>query len=323
MYMNHQPNVNTWKCHNSQRRVLGNFFSSFCFFFAEGGKNIPTYCKISNTEDMIGLLGTRASRLCGAPPILEERWEQRRCSCWGRCILSLRCFQSLTPMWSSKNNYSPIKDKDITWEGTQKAFWAEQGEGITSVKRSASHPIRKRGAVGGIHKECKVINICAESCNILQQRHVYSFYLRTHSILFSFWTWKLNISQSFLLQLQCGEIVHDLKIWNLCFKISRVISIYLLSWKYTELKMPFEMENALNLRNISRSPSLFFVLKVHLLWACHSLVLLFSNNRMKFNGSRHSMWKFKENLGAELWRVRSLYLLFVHDLNKNIADKQH
>lgn len=46
---------------------LGQFFSFFFFSLQKEGKNIPTYCKISSTEDMIGLLGTRASRLCGAP----------------------------------------------------------------------------------------------------------------------------------------------------------------------------------------------------------------------------------------------------------------
>lgn len=37
------------------------------WIFAGGGKNIPFYCKISKTEDAMGLLATRASRRCGVP----------------------------------------------------------------------------------------------------------------------------------------------------------------------------------------------------------------------------------------------------------------
>lgn len=42
MYMNLQPNVNTWKCHNPQWEFLGDFFF---FFFAGGGENILFHCK--------------------------------------------------------------------------------------------------------------------------------------------------------------------------------------------------------------------------------------------------------------------------------------
>lgn len=70
MYMNRQPNVNTWKCHNPRWRVLGEFF-------ARGGENIPSYCKISRTVDVIGLLATRASVLCGAL-ILEDQDGSRK-----------------------------------------------------------------------------------------------------------------------------------------------------------------------------------------------------------------------------------------------------
>lgn len=69
-------------------------------FFAGGGKNIPLYCNISRTEDVMGLLATRASRRCGPPPpappphptptpkppILEERRRQREdVAAKGRC----------------------------------------------------------------------------------------------------------------------------------------------------------------------------------------------------------------------------------------------
>jgi hypothetical protein len=36
-----QPNVNSWKCHNPQRRVLGGISSSF--FFAGGVEKHPTF----------------------------------------------------------------------------------------------------------------------------------------------------------------------------------------------------------------------------------------------------------------------------------------
>lgn len=49
--MKKQPNINKWKCHNSQRMVLGGFL-------LEEEKQ-PTYCKISSKVDVIKLVPTR------------------------------------------------------------------------------------------------------------------------------------------------------------------------------------------------------------------------------------------------------------------------
>lgn len=63
----------------------------------------------------------------------------------GGASSSLRCFQSAT-MQMSESNYSPIKDKDVTWEGaeTQQLTVRQAGEGEAVVfikKYRTSHPI--------------------------------------------------------------------------------------------------------------------------------------------------------------------------------------
>lgn len=127
MYMNHQPNVNTWKCHNPQWRVWGEFF-------AEGGKNIPFYCKISRTEDAMGSPSHQGQQALWGPWVLED---PGGCGCSGRCVLlSLsQVFSKHRKMQASESNYSPIKDKDLTWEGggrrkypLQERVWSHQGE---------------------------------------------------------------------------------------------------------------------------------------------------------------------------------------------------
>lgn len=135
MYMNHQPNVNTWKCHNPQWRVLGEFF-------AGGGKNIPFfYCNISRREDAVGLLATRASESCGAPDPGGERGGGEDVAAEGGASSLSQVFSKRATKPASESNYSPIKDKDVTREGdaTQRRTieWAKEGAGAVAC---TSHP---------------------------------------------------------------------------------------------------------------------------------------------------------------------------------------
>lgn len=129
------------------------FFSLSLSFFlsAGGGNNIPFYCRISRTEAAMGLpVATRAQQ---APPGPLPSTSRRDAGSSGRWdllpllllfppSLTLRCFFFRPPSEARRDadgrNYSPIKDKDVTWEaaGAQQLAGrhAEAGEGAVSIK---------------------------------------------------------------------------------------------------------------------------------------------------------------------------------------------
>lgn len=98
-----------------------------------------------------------------------SRWKQKGCSCWrvgwvgGGCIPSLsQVFLKHTVMRMSKSNYSPIKDKDVTWEGAATQRLAMQRR----ARAKCAHHILRSGCSGTSHDKCNVINICAGNCSI-------------------------------------------------------------------------------------------------------------------------------------------------------------
>lgn len=85
----------------------------------------------------MGLLATRASKLCGASDPGGER-EAERMRLLREVHPLSQVFSKRTTIQRSESNYSPIKDKDVTWEGAaaqQLSFRrAEEGEGAVSIK---------------------------------------------------------------------------------------------------------------------------------------------------------------------------------------------
>lgn len=85
----------------------------------------------------MGLLATRASRLCGAPDPGGKREAERMWLLREVHPLS-QVFSKHTTIQTSESNYSPIKDRDVAWEGaaTQQLSFrrAKEGEGAVSIK---------------------------------------------------------------------------------------------------------------------------------------------------------------------------------------------
>lgn len=117
------------------------------FFFAGGGNNIPFYCRISRMEAAMGLpAAPRAQQAqLGPPPSSSRRDAGTSSSSSSLPPPSLSLSQVFFSSSSSEarrdadgRNYSPIKDKDVTWEaaGAQQLAGrqAEEGEGAVSIK---------------------------------------------------------------------------------------------------------------------------------------------------------------------------------------------
>lgn len=225
----------------------------------------------------MGLLATRANRHCGACHHWRELEAERRM--WLHPS-SFRCFSRHPKMQTCvitlqlKREMSPGR-KLLTTRGT-----------VSDT--SASHRQKTQGYV---------LNISFEK-HFDWKQHIslmtapLTFNL-THSHFILFLNKKFHTSLRFLLQLQrrhsswfkdMNSVLQNPALLESTFLVKiHGIKNALLRWKmlWTETFQQVPL----------------FVLKVHLLWGCHTLVPL-QNNRMMFNRSRQSVCRFEKNIQA-------------------------
>lgn len=106
--MNHQPNVNTWKCHNPQRRVLGEFF-------CRRREKHPSLLQNKHYRGCDWSSSHQGRQALRGPDPGEEM-EAGRMLLLREVQPFSQVFSKHTMMPMSESNYLAIKDKDVTWE---------------------------------------------------------------------------------------------------------------------------------------------------------------------------------------------------------------